>query len=1621
MDDLVGIQVTVQFPEQQAKENLLKTIQALQSDTNLNLNLGLNLDLNNIAQQMETLKQSVQSVLINNDVKIIDDKAVQEQAEVLSKSLEQIKAELSQLGQVKISSNDIDKVSGEFNSFIATVKEADGVIEKFKYDANAWDNTLDNPVGYQLTGQSITDNSQSAEIKAREELDAAIQQTINEREEESRLLEQNQAKAINSNLEDEYKLRTEIIPKIQQQYEWSLKNLELNNQDAFKNSGLQAEAQTFRDTLNNLNPENFDADKIANGFKNIQYDVKETNVALKESSGYLDVFGDSFSRMAKNIASFAAIMLPIQFFNNTISNVSQLDDQLTRLKLVMNNSDSAYQQFTNDAINMSNALGGNVKDALSASQVYANLNESMGDIVQRTQASIVMSNLTGASAQQTSAELQKMGEQYSIAGDQMMSLVDKITKVSASLKVNFADAIQQSSQAIALSGSVAKNAKLSYDDLLADVATLIEKTGQSGDVVGHELGSLIARTYKVKSPDSSENLNESDYAATEKAFNDLGVSLRQQDGEWKSFNEITAEASKNLANMSDQQRSFLAQQDGSIRGMNAFITLMENQNEVTDLTTKSQQSQGFAMKENETEADSLKGHLNVLSNEFMKLSTVLVNSSELKFFVDLGTGIIDTQIAFGKLNLAIVPLILVYEKFITAQKAATLATEEFKITSEIGGVGKLASDIGIATKALLGFEVSEEGATVSATALNVAMSGLMLGLPLIIEGIGFLISKHQQQKQSVDDVKTSYQNLLTAMKNNDVSGMQTEYDKLESKEKELQDLMKKRDDLQNKLQNSSEGAGMSQTSSQLNSVNAQIDTLQKELDGAGVSVDKLKEAKDKIDMNATANDIKNVVKVLDDGTVAINSNKDATSQYIDTLNTVKTTIADCNKVLDEHTKSGEWDLETIMNLVKQGYPQLLNCLGNDKAMTQQLTDIKNQETQSVVGSLENQINAERDAINKMADIYGFDVGNFADAQSAKNEVLKESINKRIQMYNDEMKIAVNAYNTAQTEQDKMNAQLGMMQIGDKMTGVYGSQEEIDTKIDSYFQAKQIDANLNKYLTDVGASTDDGKKGNADTSSSSSSGTTITPMNPYTAEIQSNNEELTQAEKNLTNLENVEKNYASQKDYQNALKTENQLLQDNTSYQTLLQNKLKEANSMKSEVANTLSGMGITTEDMTSQTKLEQIYDQRYATGQKLTTQQAAQAQQLKDAIDDWKSVNDQIDNVNQKLDDSNTKLQDTQNTLNQLQESQLETFIQQSVYDGQTKQDWTDANNIKIKGLQDQLSLLQQQNTAQQQQNDLMDMQNQLIQDQTDLQNIQDNKTVQVLQQQADGSWNYTYTYDESKYQSAQDKLTKDQDAYNKQVLSNQEKEQQDSIQSQIQALQDEAQYRSDSYDRMIADTQAAFGSGANPSPTSLLGIWSKSLDTLNQLTDSKMTDLMNTIQSKLSSISVPSVSAYSGSGGSPSSSSSSSSSSGSSYVPSTVTNPIAGATYTPGSNSSSYTVTFNQSHANGTTNADAGLSLVGEQGAEMRILNQGDGIIPADMTKNLWTLGANASAIMNSIYQPKIAIPNLGNINSKTQGTVEHNYNITANFPNVESSSEIKDALLSFDMYAHQQASARR
>lgn len=110
---------------------------------------------------------------------------------------------------------------------------------------------------------------------------------------------------------------------------------------------------------------------------------------------------------------------------------------------------------------------------------------------------------------------------------------------------------------------------------------------------------------------------------------------------------------------------------------------------------------------------------------------------------------------------------------------------------------------------------------------------------------------------------------------------------------------------------------------------------------------------------------------------------------------------------------------------------------------------------------------------------------------------------------------------------------------------------------------------------------------------------------------------------------------------------------------------------------------------------------------------------------------------------------------------------------------------------------------------------------------------------------------------------------------------------------------------------------------------------------------------------------------------------------------------------------------AKGTKYAKGGMSIVGENGIEMRLLNQGDAILPHDVTENLWKFGLNPQQmIMDNL---NIKIPDYSNlIEPKTTVTskVVNIQNVTLpNINDLSKAQELFDGLITINSDAQQRA----
>lgn len=99
--------------------------------------------------------------------------------------------------------------------------------------------------------------------------------------------------------------------------------------------------------------------------------------------------------------------------------------------------------------------------------------------------------------------------------------------------------------------------------------------------------------------------------------------------------------------------------------------------------------------------------------------------------------------------------------------------------------------------------------------------------------------------------------------------------------------------------------------------------------------------------------------------------------------------------------------------------------------------------------------------------------------------------------------------------------------------------------------------------------------------------------------------------------------------------------------------------------------------------------------------------------------------------------------------------------------------------------------------------------------------------------------------------------------------------------------------------------------------------------------------------------------------------------------------------------------YASGTLYSSAGLHLVGENGPELRVMGAGEGVLPADITKNLWDWG---------LLSPKDIVSNL---QAGASGGLSFN-NVTMSFPSVHNANDASSFVEQLVNLAYQRAYKR-
>lgn len=319
------------------------------------------------------------------------------------------------------------------------------------------------------------------------------------------------------------------------------------------------------------------------------------------------------------------VMKTITEIKQAVSFAKEMDSALTNINYTMDVTDSQLKKIGNSSLEMAKDLKTSASDVLGAVTLYANAKETADSILKKSEAAIMLGNVTGMSGEQSAKALQSVMNQFDMTQDDLMYISDTIQAVSQNMAYNFSSGIEEIVGGIERSGSVAKAAGLDLNEYASMLGLVIEKTGLSGETIGTAYRTILTRITKAS---KIEGTSDEDISKAETALKSVGVQVRSTSDEFRDMTDIMSDLGKVWNNLNDVQQSNISYEIAGTRQTNIIKTLLGYWNQYEDLAAKAGNSAGTTLENQSKYEETLEAKTKELSTTIQSFWHNLIGAEE---------------------------------------------------------------------------------------------------------------------------------------------------------------------------------------------------------------------------------------------------------------------------------------------------------------------------------------------------------------------------------------------------------------------------------------------------------------------------------------------------------------------------------------------------------------------------------------------------------------------------------------------------------------------------------------------------------------------------------------------------------------------------------------------------------------------------------------------------------------------------------------------------------------------------------------------------------------------------------------------------------------------------------
>ena len=460
-------------------------------------------------------------------------------------------------------------------------------------------------------------------------------------------------------------------------------------------------------------------------------EIKNAGKAAKETSGFADLMGDSFGRVAAKMAMWQLLGNAIagvkRSFVEALDTMKSVDDEMVTIRKVTGATTAELNKIEKQAYDTASAYGVAADEYLQfvsgfSRAGYGEQASALAELAAKTQ---IVGDTNAETAQQF---LLSVDAAYKYQGS-----IEQLTKVldgANEIDNKYATSIQKVAEGLGKVAPIAAQAHVGVDELTAAIGTITAVTQRSGTEASTALRALFLNIIGDTKTEIDEGVTwtTGEIAGLRdviKVYAKDAYDAAQATGSVINPMKAIAGLSKSMKDglLTEQQLMEMVSDIGGKLRTSQLLALIQNWDMYQSMLGDFADAAGSADKEVENALDSWTRKTEILKNKWTQFVSNLVETDTIKDALDGVIGLVEfLDSDLGHLTLTIGGVTL-------AVVALSAAKEKLSKNEAVKGIGKIFSDIKNLGSAMGGNEEAAKGLGKLGTAiLNLGLSVGQLGL-----------------------------------------------------------------------------------------------------------------------------------------------------------------------------------------------------------------------------------------------------------------------------------------------------------------------------------------------------------------------------------------------------------------------------------------------------------------------------------------------------------------------------------------------------------------------------------------------------------------------------------------------------------------------------------------------------------------------------------------------------------------------------------------------------------------------------------------------------------------------------------------------------------------------------